>query len=235
MDDLHARQKAELDGLLGDRESTRNDSLRCDDSGQRRQHHQRQPCPFRRHQEEGVGDGFGMGGEQRTLAKIVDHQRRQHQREPGKANGVAAEMAHVGIKRFGAGHRQHDTAQRQERRARHGSNELEGIPGVQRPQDVRVGHDVADPQHCQRGEIDQHDRAEDGADLGRAAALEQEQAKQDGDGDRHHQRLHPGFDHGDAFHRRQHRHGGRDDGIAKEKGGRHHAKENELRRACVSG
>ena len=39
---------------------------------------------------------------ERALAEVVQRQRRQHQVEPGALDGRAAEMAHVGIERFGA-------------------------------------------------------------------------------------------------------------------------------------
>ena len=55
--------------------------------------------------EERVLARLGIRQQQRALADVVDDQRRQHQREPGDANRLAAEVAHVGVERFGAGDR----------------------------------------------------------------------------------------------------------------------------------
>ena len=48
---------------------------------------------------------------------------------------------------------------------------------------------LVDAEHRERGEIDEHDRAEHRADLGRAARLDEEQADQDADRDRDDERL----------------------------------------------
>ena len=52
-----------------------------------------------------------------------------------------------------------------------------------------MGGDVDDAERRQRREIDQHDRAEHRADPRGAARLDQEQADQDDDRDRHDERL----------------------------------------------
>ena len=56
--------------------------------------------------------------DQRALAEVVEHQRREDDEEPGAADRRAAEVAHVGVERLGAGDRQHDGAERDERDAR---------------------------------------------------------------------------------------------------------------------
>ena len=48
-------------------------------------------------------DCLGIGEYERALAEIVEQQRRQHQTEPGAADGGGPDMAHVGVKRFRAG------------------------------------------------------------------------------------------------------------------------------------
>ena len=55
-----------------------------------------------------------IGQQQRALAVVVGEQRGQHQPQPGAPDRLAAEMAHVGIERLGAGHRQRHGAQREE-------------------------------------------------------------------------------------------------------------------------
>ena len=49
--------------------------------------------------------------QQRALAEVVEHQRRQHQANQAQADRLAAEVAHVGVQRFGAGQGQHDRAE----------------------------------------------------------------------------------------------------------------------------
>ena len=75
--------------------------------------------PFGREQEEGIAGSRRAPRrierqDHRALPQIIEHQRRQDEEQPGNADRLAAEMAHVGIERLGAGHRQHDRAQRQE-------------------------------------------------------------------------------------------------------------------------
>jgi hypothetical protein len=49
--------------------------------------------------------------EKRDLSGIVEQQRRQHDPVPGGADRIAADVAHVSIHGFGAGHSQKDTAE----------------------------------------------------------------------------------------------------------------------------
>ena len=72
--DIHARQKADLDRLLGQRIHARDDRLRGDDSRDRREGHQRIMQPVRRELVERVVDRAGIGDQQRRLAEIVQHQ-----------------------------------------------------------------------------------------------------------------------------------------------------------------
>ena len=53
----------------------------------------------------------GLGDEQRGLAEVVEHEGGQGDREPRQADRHAAEMAHVGIHRLAARHRQEGGAQ----------------------------------------------------------------------------------------------------------------------------
>ena len=56
--------------------------------------------------------------QQRALAEVVEHQRRPHQREPGDAHRLAAEVPHVGVQRLAAGERQEHRADDRERHLR---------------------------------------------------------------------------------------------------------------------
>ena len=95
-------------------------------------------------------------------------------------------MAHVGVERLGAGHREHDRAQREEGAPAVGEEEMDRVQRIDRLEDdPRRAGDVDDAEHRDGEEIDEHDRAEQGADPRRAARLDREQADQDGDRDRH--------------------------------------------------
>src|SRR3546814_4294389 len=48
----------------------------------------------------------------RALPHIVEHQRRQHEAQPRQPDRRPPEMPHVGIERFGPGHREHHRAER---------------------------------------------------------------------------------------------------------------------------
>ncbi len=104
--DLHARQEAELDRLLGQRIDAGDDRLRGDHGGDRGQSDQRILRPGGRELIERVVKRGRIGDQQRGLSKIVQHQRRQSNAEPGETDRHPAEMAHVGIHRFTAGHRE---------------------------------------------------------------------------------------------------------------------------------
>ena len=52
----------------------------------------------------GAWIGCRLHAAQRTLAEVVEQQRRPHQREPGDAHRLLAEVAHVRVQRLPAGH-----------------------------------------------------------------------------------------------------------------------------------
>ena len=67
--------------------------------------------PMRDHGEEGDAGLAGSRSKRRALAEIIQHQRRQGDEQPGKLDRAFAEMAHIGIERLAARHRQHHRAQ----------------------------------------------------------------------------------------------------------------------------
>ena len=97
VDDLHTRQQAHLYRHAGNREGAGDDGLRGDDGGGGGQPDHRDQCPVGREVEEGAGDGFRLGEQQRALAEVVENQRRHDETEPGEADRRPAEVAHVGI------------------------------------------------------------------------------------------------------------------------------------------
>ena len=56
-----------------------------------------------------------VGEHQRALAEVAQRARRQHEAQPAEGDGLAAEVAHVGVQRLGAGDGQHDRGEREER------------------------------------------------------------------------------------------------------------------------
>ena len=111
MGDAHPRQEAQLDGGQRHRKGASDDGLRGNDRGGRGQHHQHRQGIGGDRVEERIGGGGRIGQNQRALAKIVEHERRKDQRDPGDDDGFAAKMAEVGIKRLCPGDGQKHRAQ----------------------------------------------------------------------------------------------------------------------------
>ena len=76
--------------------------------------HHRQQGPIGIEQEERVLDRLRIGQHQRALPEIVQRERRQHQSDPGGLDRLTAEMAEIGVQRFGAGNREKHGAERDE-------------------------------------------------------------------------------------------------------------------------
>jgi hypothetical protein len=127
--------------------------------------------------------------------------------EPGILNGPFAEMAHVGIERLAARHRQHHRAQRHEGDPGRTQEHFQRIYRIDRLQDHRGLQQRGQAETAQGNEPYHHDRAEQPPDLVGAAALEGEQPDQDRQRHRHHQGRKLRRLHLHAFDGRQHRDG----------------------------
>ncbi len=103
-----------------------------------------------------------------------------------------------------------------------GQQEARAEPGVDRLGDLRLSQEGHDPEGGDAEEPHEADRAEQPGHAGRAPGLAHEQPHQDDEaGDQHHRQGHVRADLGNAaqtFHRRQHRDGGGDQGVAVEQG-----------------
>ena len=102
----------------------------------RREDDQRQSKHFRREEEERVLDRFkrlgrSLGQQHRPLPHIIEQQGRHDEVEPAELDRAAAEMAHVGVKRLGAGDGEDHAAHGDEGRKRLGEVEFEGVQRVQ--------------------------------------------------------------------------------------------------------
>ena len=99
----------------------------------RRKGDDRQPCPVGSEQVKRVLGRRRMAEQQRALPQIIQHQAGVHEREPGKIDRLAPEMAHVGIQGLRSGHRQEDRAQREKGELRIDDEELAAQTGLSDP------------------------------------------------------------------------------------------------------
>ncbi len=176
--DAHRRQIAKTHRLARQREYAGDHRLRGDHRGQRRENQHRNQRPVRRQQEERVFDGLRMLQQQRALAEIVEHQRRQHHHKPCQANRKLTKVAHIGIQRFNAGDRQHHRAQREERYRFVLNKEVQRPVRVHGVQHLRIIDDTARAQHRQNDEPQQHHRRKQLTDNAGAVFLNHKQQRQ---------------------------------------------------------
>src|SRR5260221_5827529 len=182
--DEEARQIAELHGLIGHRKSARDDGLRGDDGRRRSEHDQGKEGPVRRQSVERVLDRLGRRQQQAALAEIIEQQSRKDEAQPGGADRRAAEMAHIGIERLGAGHGQHHRTEQDETVPGVVGQQRDPVIGIERPKNAGLLDDLDGAQQADDDEPYHHDRTEEAAYQRRAASLHQEERKQKDDGDR---------------------------------------------------
>ncbi len=141
--------------------------------------------PIGRQHEERIGVAAGVLQHNGGLAGIVEKQRRQDDGRPGDPDRLAAEMAHVGVHGFSAGHAKKHRTEDGEARDAMVDQERRRIKRIDRDDDVgRLGDaDPAQDRDCQKPQ--QHHRPEGAADGGGAVVLDHEQQQQDDRGDRH--------------------------------------------------
>ena len=113
--DLEPGQEAELDRLLGERVGAGDHRLAGDDGGAGGEDDEGDEPPGRRHQEEGVRDRRRIGEDEAALAEVVEGEGGEDEAEPGGADRAAAEVAHVGVERLGAGDGEEDRAHHRQR------------------------------------------------------------------------------------------------------------------------
>ena len=123
----------------------------------------------------GLDEAPGSDEDQRALAEVVEDQRGEDEREPALADRVRAEVAHVGVERLGAGDREHDAAERDERLVAVVEQELGAVVGRERAEDLRVLERADQAAEREHAEPDDHDRPEEAADRAGAEALGEEQ------------------------------------------------------------
>ncbi len=123
-------------------------------------------------------------------------------------------MPHIGIKRLGAGHRQHDRAEQNEAVPGMVQQQVDGVARVDSQQDRRVARDLQPAKDADHAEPEDHDRAEIAADESGAAPLDNEQGDQQQQSQRHHIGFKRRGCHFQPFDRAQHRNRWCDDAVA---------------------
>ena len=113
VDDLDARQEAELHRLAGEREDAGDHRLRGDDRRHGGEHDQRVQRPRRGQAVEGIVGGRRVVRAAAPLAEVVEQQRRRHHAEPVDLDRPLAEVAEIGIQRLASGGDQEDRAEDQ--------------------------------------------------------------------------------------------------------------------------
>ncbi len=182
--DVQARQQAQLHALLGHGEGAGDHRLAGDHGGGRGQDQDRpvgevwDHAPERVQPRADVVDGAGVQ-DVSALAQVVEHQAGKDQHQPGGADRVASEVAHVGVERLRPRHRQEDAAQDHEADEAVLDQEADPIARPDGPEDRQVFLQVEQAQRSEHQEPDRRDRAEEGGHPVRALGLEQEQTDQD--------------------------------------------------------
>ncbi len=110
--DGHAREVAELDRLVREREDAADERLRGDRGGHRGERDEE----IRRralgdHREERVRERGGVAEDERALPQVREEEAGEDEREPGEADGPDAEVPHVGVERLAARDREDDHAE----------------------------------------------------------------------------------------------------------------------------
>ncbi len=110
------------------------------------------------------------------MPKIVQDQPGEDDGKPGHADRLAAEMAHVGIERLAAGHRQEDAAEDEQRQEGPFDQHAGAIGRIEGEEDLQVVEDVIEAHHADGEKPDGGDRREQRGHARRALVLEQEEA-----------------------------------------------------------
>ena len=144
-------------------------------------------------------------------------------------------MAHVGVERLRAGHRQKDAAEDNEADRPAGMDKRQPRDWAQSLQDAPCRGDMHKSEHGVDGEKRHHDRAEEGCNSGCASALGGEQQNEDDDGRRQDVSSKAGVDLFQSFERGEHGNRRRDHRVAREQGRAGDAEQKRNRRLLPKG
>ncbi len=169
------------------------------------------------------------------MAEIIAHQRRQNDEQPGRLDRPPPKMAHVGVERLRAGHRQKDAAEDNEADRPSGVDKRYPRDWAQSLQNAPCRSDMHQSKHGVDGEEHHHDRAEEGCNSGRASALGREQQNEDDDRRRQDVSSKAGVDLFQSFERGEHGNRRRDHRVAREEGRAGDAEQKRNRRLLPEG
>ena len=127
-------------------------------------------------------------------------------------------MAHVGIKRFRAGHRQKDAPERDDADRAMRLHETKARDWAQRLQNAPTCGNMDKTEHGVDREEQDHNRPEEGGDPGGSPALRGEEQHEDDDRRRQHIARQVGVDLFQSFERGKDRNRRGDDGVARKEG-----------------
>lgn len=227
VDHLHAREQVEVDAGVRQREGARDECLGGDHGGGSGERDHGVDAPGRYQAEERVVVGDRLSRQELgALPEVVEQQAGEDEKQPADADGLLAEVTHVGVEGFSAGHAEHDSPQQHDALAEADlHHEVVAVVGVDGAEHLGVPHDLVDAQDGNHDEPDNHDTTEDGTDLGSAFVLDREQAGQDGDGQRDDNRLESRCGDFETFDGAQDGDGRRDQTFSVEKACREHQRQ----------
>src|SRR6185295_16887112 len=122
-----------------------------------------------------------------------------HEHEPGEPDRALAEVAHVGVKRFGAGYGEDYRSEQNERGAAMMQEKLKTVPRIRCCQNLRRLGDLTNAEQSDADKPHRHYRSENAADFGGAVLLKEEKHGEDGHRQRNDEMLRLGCDHLEAF------------------------------------
>ncbi len=219
MDDLDARQVAQLYRLAGEREGAGDDRLRGDDRGHGGEHQQREPRPTGCEEVEGIDLGALRREDEGALSEIVERQGDSDQAEPVDLDRALAEVAEVGVEGLASGRDEEDRTENEKSGAPPVSEKADRVHRVDRREHGGIAQDSEDAEDRQSGEPDEHHGTEDGSDPGRSPALEEEESDEDRDAGRHDEPAERGLDDRQPLDGSQHRDGRRQHAVGVEQRG----------------
>ena len=233
--DLQVGQQVEQDSLGHQRVGAGDEGLGGDDRGRRAEDDGEGAQRRRKHQEEGVEVFNGVEGavglvldDPGALAQIVEDQAELDE-GPAEVDVLLADVAHVGIQRFGAGGGEEDAAEDHEARLVVGAEEhAHGVERVEGAQHCGQRRDVQQAGDAEEGEPEQHHRAEGLADAAGAGVLDGEEHGDDEQGDEHHlglaraEKAAHGIDAAQALDRGGHGDGRREHAVGQQRGAAQH-------------
>jgi hypothetical protein len=178
-------QVPEPGGLGRQRVRAGDDGLGRDDRRGRGQQDQQQATPGRGQQEERAAHVALIAQDQRALTEVAEHAGREHEQQPGPRDRPTAEVAHVRVERLGAGDREHDRGQGEERDPEVAGEKGQGVRRRQCLEDGRVLGDADHAQHADRGEPRNHHGPEQPPDRPGSPSLHHEEGDDDHRRERH--------------------------------------------------